>query len=266
MNANDIGPLQLLVVGFGPDAEFEGLVLDELERLTARGLIRVVDLRFVTKDSEGSIEAIELTDLGSDEATEYGSVIDALIGLRARPSGDLAGSDDTEEQSFGLGPDELEALARDLRPGEAVGLLLFEHTWATELKAAIRATGGFPIAQGLLTPEALLMVGAEVQAIAEAEAAIELADAISGAAMLDAIAVVAAAEDIKTAAAIEAVQALIVAGLIADAAAEDALEALLAAELIEEAAIEAATEEAARAIRETDQALGALAAAESGAT
>ncbi len=109
-------------------------------------------------------------------------------------------------------------------------MLLFEHTWASELKAAIRTTGGFPIAQGFLTPEAAMMVGAEVQAIAEAEAVIELADAISGAAMLDAIATVAAAEDIKTAAAIEAVQALMVAGLIIDAAADEALAALLEAE------------------------------------
>lgn len=263
MNANDVGPLQLLVIGFGPDAAFEGLVLDELERLTARGLIRVIDLRFVTKDSDGSVEAIELADLESDEVAEYGSVIDTLIGLRERSSGELAVADDSEEQSFGLGPDELAALARELRPGEAVGLLLFEHTWAAELKAAIRATGGFPIAQGLLTPEAMLMVGAEVQAIAEAEAAIELADAINGAAMLDAMAAVAAAEDIKTAAAVDAVQALIVAGLIADAAAEEALEALLAAELVEEAVIEAAAEESARANQETDEAFGAFVPTES---
>ena len=263
MDFNDIGPLQLLVVGFGPDAEFEGLVLDELERLTSRGLIRVIDLRFVTKDDDGEILAIELSGLDNEEAAEFGAVIDRLIGI-AEGSGDAVTPEDGADRSFGIGPEQLAELAADLEPGDSVGMLLFEHTWASELKAAIRTTGGFPIAQGFLTPEAAMMVGAEVQAIAEAEAAIELADAIAGAAMLDAIATVAVAEDIKTAAAIEAVQALMVAGLIIDAAADEALAALLEAELIAETAVEAAAEIVATAAQESDEALAAIAAADSG--
>ena len=60
-------------------------------------------------------------------------------------------------------------------------------------QGAIRGAGGELIAQGFLTPEAALMVGQEVVAIAEAEATVELAAAISGAAMLDAAAAVAEA-------------------------------------------------------------------------
>lgn len=258
MEFNDIGPLQLLVIGFGPDAEFEGLVLDELERLIARGLIRVIDLRFVAKDDSGSLDAIELSGLDDQEAAEFGEVIDRLIGLEATTAGGPSAIADVADLSFGFGPEELAALASDLRPGQSVGLLLFEHTWAAELKAAIRTTGGFPIAQGFLTPEALMMVGEEVRAIAEAEATVELADAISGAAMLDAMATVAVADDIKTMATIEAVQALIVAGLIADAAATDALEVLAAAELIEMAAIEAAGEVVDAAALEAGTALAAM--------
>jgi hypothetical protein len=258
MDFNDIGPLQLLVIGFGPEAEFEGLVLDELERLTARGLIRVIDLQFVFKNDDGALIAIELSGLDDEEAADFGAVISRLIGIETATAGEPSQAAGGAERSFGLGPEELTALADDLQPGASVGLLLFEHTWASELKAAIRTTGGFPIAQGFLTPEALMMVGEEVRAIAEAEATIELADAISGAAMLDAMATVAVAEDIKTAAAIEAVQALIVAGLIADAAATDALEALLAAELIEMAAVEAAGKVVDEAERETNKALAAL--------
>lgn len=262
MNFNDIGPLQLLVVGFGPDAEFEGLILDELERLTARGLIRVIDLRFVAKDADGELLAIEMSGIDAAEAAEFGAVIDRLIGIAEGSGDDPVALENGADRSFGLGPEQLAQLAADLMPGDSVGLLLFEHTWASELKAAIRTTGGFPIAQGFLTPEAAMMVGAEVQAIAEAEAAIELADAISGAAMLDAIATVAAAEDIKTSAAIEAVQALMVAGLIIDAAAEEALEALLEAELIADTAVGAAAEIVAAAAQESDEALAALAVAE----
>jgi hypothetical protein len=262
MEFNDIGPLQLLVVGFGPDAEFEGLVLDELERLTARGLIRVIDLRFITKGDEGELLAIELSGIDAEEAAEFGAVIDRLIGLAEGSGDEAAVPEGGADRSYGIGPEQLTELAAGLEPGDSVAMLLFEHTWASELKAAIRTTGGFPIAQGFLTPEAAMMVGAEVQAIAEAEAVIELADAISGAAMLDAIATVAAAEDIKTAAAIEAVQALMVAGLIIDAAADEALAALLEADLIAETAIGAATEIVAAAAQESDDALAALAATE----
>jgi hypothetical protein len=261
MDFNDIGPLQLLVVGFGADAEFEGLVLDELERLTARGLIRVIDLRFVTKDDDGELLAIELSGVDEDEAAEFGAVIDRLIGLAEGDDDHSATPEGTVDRSYGIGAEQLQELAADMEPGDSVAMLLFEHTWASELKAAIRITGGFPIAQGFLTPEAALMVGAEVQAIAEAEAAIELADAISGAAMLDAIATVAAAEDIKAAAAVEAVQALMVAGLIIDAAADEALAALMEAELITETAVGAAAEIVAADQQESAEAISAIAAA-----
>ncbi|MEZ4715291.1 MAG: hypothetical protein R2851_04280 [Caldilineaceae bacterium] len=83
---------------------------------------------------------------------------------------------------------DIAAIAADLEPGTAVGMLLFEHVWAAKFKYAMRSTGGVPIAQGFLTPEALFMVGKEVQAIVEAEAVIEIADAVKGAAMLDALA------------------------------------------------------------------------------
>ena len=63
-------------------------------------------------------------------------------------------------------------------PGKAFGVLMFEHTWAIPLRDAIRRAGGVPLAQGFLTPEALVMVGEELQAIAEAERTIEVAQIV----------------------------------------------------------------------------------------
>ena len=252
MTFDDIGPLHLLVVGFGPDAEFTGEVIDELDQLAARGTIRVIDLRFFTRLDDETVADIELTQLGGDEAAAYGAIIDRLREAAGR---------ETTGAATGIGGAELEQIADELAVGESIGILLFEHAWATELKAALRATGGTLITQGLLTPEAALMVGAEVTAVAEAEAAIELADAIAGAAMLDAAIAVAEADDIKQAAAVEAVRALIAAGLVIDTAAAAALEALVAAELVQEAAFEAASEAVAAAEAEVEQAFDELAAA-----
>jgi hypothetical protein len=262
MDFEHIGPIQLLVVGFGPDAQFRGAVLDELDDLTSRGLIRVIDLQFAMKTAAGDLIALETTDLTDEETIEFGVVINGLI---ERGQGGEAGAG-TEaaagaERAYGLSAAEITELAAGLEAGEAVGMLLFEHVWAARLKYALRSTGAYPIAQGFLTPEALFMVGKEVQAIVEAEATIEIADAIKGAAMLDALAAVSAAEEIKAAAAAQALQALIVADFIEDYAAEGALAALVEAGLISEFALAEAERNAVLADQEAQEAIGAINAA-----
>ena len=258
MEFSDVGPLQVLVVGFDADAKFDGLIIEELERLISRGTIRVIDLRFVTCVDDGTVAEVELDALSEEERAGFGQVIDSLRRLAGQEQGVADGS------TAGIGPAEIEALITELQPGQSLGVLLFEHTWATELKAVVRGAGGQMLAQGFLTPEAALMVGAEVAAIADAEATIELAAAVSGAAMLDAAAVVAAAEDIKAAAAVDAIRAMIASQIIIDTAATAALEALVEAELISEAAYEAAALEVRAAAEETERARAAVGSQESG--
>jgi hypothetical protein len=253
MKFEDVGPLQVLVVGFGAEAEFSGAIVEELERLIAGGTIRVIDLRFLTRTDDGTIVELDLEPLEDEEAAGFGQVIDAL----REAAGGEAG-----EGGLGLGPADIDRFASEIPVGESVGILLFEHTWATRLKTVLRGVGGEMIAQGLLTPEAALMVGEEVAAIAEAEAAIELADAVAGAAMLDAAAVVAEAEDIKAAAAIDTIRALIAAEIISDTAAAEALESVVEAELISAAAVQAAADEVIARAQETEEALDALAEAD----
>ena len=55
-----IGPVQLVAIGFPPDAEFEGRIMDELERLESHETIRILDLLFVGKDAEtGDLLALD---------------------------------------------------------------------------------------------------------------------------------------------------------------------------------------------------------------
>lgn len=256
MRSSDVGPLQVLVVGFDADAQFSGEIVAELEQLVSHGTIRVIDLRFLTALADGSIVELELElePLSVEERAGFGQVIDALRALASQDEGDDGGG-------TGLGAAEIDRLASEIGPGESVGILLFEHTWATQLKAAIRGMGGRMITQGLLTPEAALMVGAEVAAIAEAQATIELAAAVSGAAMLDAAAAVAEAEDIKAAAAVDAIRALIAAEIVVDTAASAALEALVESELISAAAVDAAAQQVLATAAETERVLAEIAAA-----
>ena len=76
-----LGPVQLLVVGYGEDAVFDGTVLDELHRLSEQDVVRLVDLLVVTKDMDGNVAQVEISD--RPELQKYGAVAGALLGLGA---------------------------------------------------------------------------------------------------------------------------------------------------------------------------------------
>src|SRR5438552_15934132 len=78
----ELGPVQILVVGF-ENGKFEGEILDELRRLREHDIVRTVDLLFVTKDEQGDIAKVELSDLSREEAMEFGALAGALLGLGA---------------------------------------------------------------------------------------------------------------------------------------------------------------------------------------
>jgi uncharacterized membrane protein len=260
----------MLVVGFDPDAEYRGAILDELDNLTTHGVIRVLDLLFVRKQEDGVLLAMEASDLDLDERVKYGSIIGGLIGLgRGGVAGAITGAEEgaaaAVTRAYGLSPADIEEIAADLKPNEAVGLLLFEHKWAAHLKEAVRSTGGYPIAQGFLTPEALMMIGQEVEAMMEAEIAIEVAEAAKGAALLDALTTIELAEQVKAVAVAEAMQALIVAGIIEEAAMQKAFDTLVVAGLISEDVLMEAEAAVAAADAEMNDARAAINKALAGA-
>src|SRR5262249_43569993 len=144
------------------------------------------------------------------------------------------------DNAFGFGIGDLQNVKDQIPAGASALLLLIEHQWALELKGAVRNAGGVPIVQGFLTPEALFMVGAELQAVVRAEDTIAMARAVEGAAILDALATVEAAEMMQDAAVAETARVLIAAGLIEEAAAEEVVETLVAADLIKQKALDEA--------------------------
>ena len=265
-----VGPIQMILFGFERTDRFRGEITRELDRLSAKGVIRIIDLLFVMKNEEGEIVALEGSPLSEEERVEFGAVIGGLLGMGAGGvegaiEGAAEGALVALEEHYGLTWSDVQEMADGLEPGTAAAVMLFEHTWATDFAAAMIDAGGHMLAQGFLTRDALMMVGAELEAMVEAQEAIELAEAAKAVALLDALDTafeaeqikeaaiaeaadaVVAAEVIKAAAAAEAVRALIAAEVIEEIAAERALEALVAAELIEQAALEAATDAAAQA-------------------
>ena len=134
-------PLQVIAVGFGPGADFEGRVLAEVDRLEGRGVLRLLDVLFVAKDEDGAIQQLAV---GDDE--DFGALLASVVPL------DGAGlvEPSTGEALSGFDPADAWALAASLRPGTALAFLLVEHGWAQPLFDAIADTGGVLVGEGIL--------------------------------------------------------------------------------------------------------------------
>ncbi len=254
------GPIQVFVIGFDK-FEATGRILAELRRVRKRGLIRIVDILFVQKDMDGSIEnTMHLTDLSETERMRLGSIAGALMGLHAggfegAAVGAELGALAIAERDAGLSVDRLNELAESIPAGGAAGILVIEHHWAASLRDAIGDAGGHTLMQAMITPDALALVGDELRAKMEAEDAIEAAEQIKLMAAMDIARTLVEMELIEEAAIAEAADVVAMALAIEDAAAADVIDTLFAAELIEEAAMEEAADVVALALAVEDSAI-----------
>jgi hypothetical protein len=166
-----IGPVQLVAIGFGTEASFEGRILAELGRLEQSGTIRVLDLLFVHKDAEsGDLVALDY------QGEDLGAIVGALLGFEFETNGDEMPEPTVESHAFGLSPVQIESMGAALEPGHSAGFLLVEHAWAKRFKTAVREAGGVPLGEGFLTPEAIGAVAAELEAMALALDEVEIAE------------------------------------------------------------------------------------------
>jgi uncharacterized membrane protein len=167
----EIGPVQMVAIGFGPEAQFEGRILAELAKLEQEKTLRILDLLFVQKDAATG-DLVVLDHQGED----LGAIVGALLGFEFEgEDGDGTAAPEVEGHAFGLSREQIESVAASLEPGNAAGFLLIEHVWARDLKRAIRDAGGVPIGEGFLTPETVAFVGAELAAMAGALEELETA-------------------------------------------------------------------------------------------
>jgi hypothetical protein len=247
MNAEEpsYGPLQILLVGFETTERFRGEIARELLDLRGRGMIRVIDARFLYRGRDGKVTETDLGPLLADRPPEDANPIARLLGVNG--NGGVA-APDAFARTAGFALEDLRRLTDEIGPGDYAAVVLVEHVWAARLRAAVRRTGGALRAQGFLTPEVELLVGAELKARAAAEDALELAHAARGASLLEALTVLSSRErpsaEQTTQAAAEVIRVLVAEGFVAKAEADGAIEALANAGLIESALWEAAIDEA----------------------
>ncbi|HEY8475104.1 MAG TPA: DUF6325 family protein [Natronosporangium sp.] len=130
-----MGPIDYLVVEF-PGTRLTGEGFPLLVELVDRGIIRILDLRFVAKRADGSVVGVELSELDPDGA----------LGLTV-----------FEGVSSGLlGQDDLDQAGLALQPGSAAGVLVYENLWAAPLAVAMRRAGGQLVASGRIPVQAII--------------------------------------------------------------------------------------------------------------
>jgi hypothetical protein len=129
----ELGPIDYLVVEF-PGNRMTGEGFPLLVDLADRGIIRIMDLVFIRKATDGSVSALTLKDFGRGVEMEV---------LEGASSGLLDDADLVEA-------------AKAVEPGCSAGVLVYENRWAAPFAAALRRGGAQLVASGRIPVNAIL--------------------------------------------------------------------------------------------------------------
>jgi uncharacterized membrane protein len=151
-----VGPIQLLSIAFEGN-RFRGEILPELERLKREGILRIIDLIFVRKDSTGAIMVTTASDLDWEEAVELGAYLGGLTGFAAAGAagierGAIAGAAQFADGHF-FDDDDIFRVTQSLPENMSAGIALLEHLWAKPLFDAIDNANGIELGNDWLRPE-----------------------------------------------------------------------------------------------------------------
>jgi len=135
VSLDELGPVDFLVVEFpAGKSNFTGEMAAELRALVDAGTIRLIDVLILTKEADGTVDAVELSDAG--ELGELQALETQLAEL--------------------LAADDVAHLAAAMEPGSTAGVLVWENLWAAPFASAARRAGGQLIADGRIPIQAII--------------------------------------------------------------------------------------------------------------
>ena len=131
----EMGPIDFMVIEF-PGGRMSGEGLPLLVDLADRGIVRVLDLVFARKMSDGSVVQMNMTGLSRDGN-------EGLEVFEGASSGMLDDKD-------------IKAAASVIESGSTAALLVYENRWAAPLATALRRSGAQLVALERVPVQALL--------------------------------------------------------------------------------------------------------------
>lgn len=133
----ELGPVDVVVIGYSPDAPMTGEAIPLLLNLIEQGIVRVLDVMFITKEADGTFAGFDATDL-----TAKG--IEGDLTVFEGASSGLISDDDVQ-----MGADSIE-------PGSSAVMIVYENRWAAPFIAAVRRNGGHLIGTARVGAEDLM--------------------------------------------------------------------------------------------------------------
>jgi Family of unknown function (DUF6325) len=130
-----MGPISYLIVEF-PGNKMTGEGHPILVGLVEKGLIRILDLTFVTKADDGSMAVVELADFDGDGELDLAVFAGASSGL--------------------IDASDLADASNVIEPGSSAAILLFENRWATDFVQALRRGGAQLVSAGYIPQDAIV--------------------------------------------------------------------------------------------------------------
>lgn len=122
----ELGPVDVVVIGFPAGAPMTGEAVPIFLDLVDRGIIRVFDALFVQKDADGTFSGLDLANLDEDSVGELTAFAGASSGL--------------------LDDEDAALAASEIEPGDAAVMIAYENRWAAPFVGAVRRNGGVLIA------------------------------------------------------------------------------------------------------------------------
>jgi len=129
-----IGPVEYIAIAF-PGNKFSGKIIPAIQELQESGTIRVLDLVIISKDGDGNVTGIELSETSPEEQATL-----AALGVQSRNL---------------LGQEDIEDIGAALDPNSTAGLMIWENVWASRFAQSLRDADGILIANGRI-PAALI--------------------------------------------------------------------------------------------------------------
>lgn len=135
-NGLELGPIDIVVIGYPPGAPMTGEAVPIMLELVDRGIVRVLDALFVTKEEDGTFSGVDLANLDADSAGDLTVFAGASTGL--------------------ISESDTALIAAEMEPGSAALTIVYENRWAGPFAAAVRRNGGRLIASERVSTQDLI--------------------------------------------------------------------------------------------------------------
>ncbi len=129
-----LGPVDMVVIGYPPEAPKTGEALPLFIDLVDRGVISVLDVQGLRRNDDGTFDAFDVSDI--DGIPDMTLLEGAQTGL--------------------IGDEDMRTVVEAMEPGSAAILIVFENTWAAPFVNAVHRNGGRVLAYERIGAQDLL--------------------------------------------------------------------------------------------------------------